>query len=111
MNPMTLVLALCIPFSSFGSQILYEPFNYPVGGLGGHGGWSSVDDFSVASGSLTLPSPLSPSIGNSADIRSGGGAGRVLPSVISNGTVFVSYAFRINQPYGPGIIRYKQTVS
>ena len=92
-----------------GSLILYEPFDYSnIGGQVGSNtpaNWtyngSGTNDLNVTSGNLTYPG-LRSSVGNS--VTNGGvglGVRRLSGTGISNGVVYFSALFRINDPgYG-----------
>ncbi len=98
------------------AQTFYEPFDYPfhVMGqpLGGNGGWMDGGNAHVASGNLTLAAGMVAPVGNSAQITGGAFASLALPTVFDEGTVYFSYAFRLDfAGTFPSLFKSKDTIS
>src|SRR3954471_331938 len=82
------------------AQTFYEPFNYYAGAsaysLDGQGGWTDSGNTHVVAGNLSLPPGLPAAGGNSVQATPGAGAAKILDVPYSSGSVYFSYAFRLD---------------
>jgi hypothetical protein len=85
-------------FFSVDAQVVYEPFNYPIGSiLPGQGGWYGVGSFSpgMATSSLSVPAGMPTPAGNSVSWE-GGNVTRLNLNSVTTGDIYYSYAFRVD---------------
>jgi hypothetical protein len=122
MRRLAILFVCCFAISAQATLLVYEPFNYsnvggPVLGQSTTGGdtWvaahatAAPTAINVASGSLSVPSALGPSIGNSAEIDGvGNGSGKAirlpLGQTVNSGTVYYSFALRVDDLTGSNVL-------
>jgi hypothetical protein len=96
------------------AQFIYEPFNYPITGetgINGYGGWVDNGNTHLVPGNLNMPAGMPGPVGNRAQATGGANASLGFPGAVTSGSVYFSYAFRLDStgPY-PSIIKAKDTV-
>ncbi|HEY3392787.1 MAG TPA: hypothetical protein VGK58_08770 [Lacipirellulaceae bacterium] len=120
MRSLATLFVCCCAVPVRADLLVYEPFDYATGGavLGQTSvtsqTWVSAyaadapDSIKVANGNLTVPMPLQPAVGNSAEIDgSGNGAGKAIRLPLNGGaaqnsgdTVYYSLALRVDDLSG-----------
>jgi hypothetical protein len=96
------------------AQFIYEPFNYEItpSGINGHGGWASDGNTDLIAGNLNVPAEPPAPVGNSVQARVGANAKLRFSSVITDGSIYFSYAFRLDfVGTFPSIIKAKDSFS